>query len=608
MRAYPSAARASAACLALLCAAAAPALAQAPGDLQPAAEPAFGAHALPADDALALDVTLSSVAEVPRASCFGRIDPSRPDFVIGLDAPEPLLSFRASSMSDTTLVVVDPAGEVHCVDDTIGLDPAVTLRDAGAGDYAVWVGVWSGEGGEGASLAVTRDDPAGGGAFGGIAAEDLDHTAPPAAGLHVLADGGTVSVPLVLSGGAPASDLDWSCAGSIDPTRPDAVIRLDTDAEALHLRASSQFDTTLVVRTPDGALLCDDDTFGFDPAVSERPAPAGDYAVWVGVWSGPSGGAATLDAGFSEDDIGGAGTGAFAGDDLFGPGLDFDENPFEGRDLASAVEALEILMAEQGLGEVLAYDRLEPLGDDGFVLHGVTFGAPEGAGPGATVRMDRLRVVHIDLDSLAATGEPDSFSFALEGVDYRALVRSGAALGFLPPVLPDLDEAPPLSFSASLEPVDGDDARRAIAVALDLEGQFSVRVSARLDWQGAGGAPASYEESITRAMTVEFENRGFLGEVLRAQAAEAGVEPAEAVSMMLEGLAFAFDPIEPGSPQAQVLEVLGAALAAADRPGVIRLDLATDAPEGIEALFEDLEDTGSLDERLIFDLVYEPMP
>ena len=45
---------------------------------------------------------------------------------------------------------------------------------------------------------------------------------------------------------------------------------------------SSDADTTLVIRTPDGRFLCNDDTYGLNPSVEQPSWPLGRYMVWVG--------------------------------------------------------------------------------------------------------------------------------------------------------------------------------------------------------------------------------------------------------------------------------------------------------------------------------------
>lgn len=51
------------------------------------------------------------------------------------------LTISSSSEADTTLVVVDSAGNFYCDDDSgPGLDPSVTIRNPVSGVYGIWVG------------------------------------------------------------------------------------------------------------------------------------------------------------------------------------------------------------------------------------------------------------------------------------------------------------------------------------------------------------------------------------------------------------------------------------------------------------------------------------
>jgi hypothetical protein len=557
--------------------------------LAASAEPAFGRHRLPnaAEGVTSLPLTLSAAADASSfgEGCYGRIDPTRPDVLLRLDASERRIVLRARSDSDTTLVVHAPDGRVHCDDDSYGHDPEVVLTDTAAGDYAIWIGLYSGQGGEAATLDLSR------GAERGELPAALDATAPPAAGTHVLAGTGQLAIDVALAPLVRAEAFSSGCAGSIDPSRPDAVILLDAEAPLLALRAQSATDTTLFLRLPDGGLICDDDTDGLNPALQVAPASSGDYSVWVGAYSASEGGTAVLEAAL------GRATSA--------PSLEaiLDRDPFGGRAPASAAQALEILMA-QGLSEQLAYDRLEPLGADGLLLENVLLSDP--SDPFAKLRVTRLLISDLDLEGLAS-GEPDRFRIEMEGIDYAALLATAGA-GDLLPVLPSLGDGSLLSASASLLPPAGSPDSRDFAVSIDLERQFAFRLAGRFDLAPRDGVRPRVDDAPTQAITLEFENLGFIGQMIRAQAAETGMEPQQLIAMLTGGLAETLGPTRPGSPQALLVETAKAALADGDQRGVIRLHLATDEPRGLEAIFEDLKVAGELDERLKMDLRYEPMP
>lgn len=91
----------------------------------------------------------------------------------------------------------------------------------------------------------------------------------------------------LVAGGSVVDDLPSGCTGTFG-TRPDAVVSFRSDASSIEITATpeSQGDLTLMVLTPDGRYLCDDDTRGFDPVVSIDPSVRGDYRVWVGTYEG----------------------------------------------------------------------------------------------------------------------------------------------------------------------------------------------------------------------------------------------------------------------------------------------------------------------------------
>ena len=89
-----------------------------------------------------------------------------------------------------------------------------------------------------------------------------------------------------------AASLDSNCHGQI-PIAPQHVLNVTAAIPNLTLlvHAPEPADTTLVVRTPSGTYLCNDDTTGYDPAISGAFAP-GTYEVFVGAYSSDSRGIA----------------------------------------------------------------------------------------------------------------------------------------------------------------------------------------------------------------------------------------------------------------------------------------------------------------------------
>lgn len=125
-------------------------------------------------------------------------------------------------------------------------------------------------------------------------AQPLNADADPVAGTE-RARANREPVVFDLAVRAPDVHPDADCAGNLDPSAPDAVVRWD--GGPLQLWVRGDFDATLTVVGPDGALRCDDDSEGRMPVVAYGSAPRGRYAVWVGSFAGVETVDATLYAG-----------------------------------------------------------------------------------------------------------------------------------------------------------------------------------------------------------------------------------------------------------------------------------------------------------------------
>lgn len=68
---------------------------------------------------------------------------------------------------------------------------------------------------------------------------------------------------------APGYNLYYTAGGGFD----------------LYISATSDRDTTLVVRGPDGRWACNDDAFGLNPGVMFESPRSGLYSIWVGTYS-----------------------------------------------------------------------------------------------------------------------------------------------------------------------------------------------------------------------------------------------------------------------------------------------------------------------------------
>ncbi len=118
-----------------------------------------------------------------------------------------------------------------------------------------------------------------------------------------MGGGGAASAPLTLSGPGftpsptvasgmaggvqQANLLDPSCVGNV-PIAPQHTVTVGAAIPLLRVlvNAGTSADTTLVVRTPSGSYICNDDSGdpgnGLNPAVDIPNAAPGEYAVYVG--------------------------------------------------------------------------------------------------------------------------------------------------------------------------------------------------------------------------------------------------------------------------------------------------------------------------------------
>jgi hypothetical protein len=96
-----------------------------------------------------------------------------------------------------------------------------------------------------------------------------------------LPDPHTVSV----SAGGPIESTRASddCSAGYVAQRPSFTLRYTAGELPLYIGAVSDADTTIVVRTPNGQWLCDDDSGGaLNPLVSWEEPRSGRYQIWVG--------------------------------------------------------------------------------------------------------------------------------------------------------------------------------------------------------------------------------------------------------------------------------------------------------------------------------------
>ncbi|MCC5969675.1 MAG: hypothetical protein JJU15_06975 [Pararhodobacter sp.] len=213
---------------------------------------------------------------------YGRFDAA--DAVLTLDSSERMLSIFAMSERDLTIAVRGPDGTVLCNDDSFGLNPAVSFNNAQAGDYQIFVGGFSQGGRASYDLFASQGAPA-------FTDATLDLSAEPRGGYSTLDVSGAEGGMLLTSGPIVANDpfemlpIGNYCPGYTGIDAADLVLSVDEAQPMLSFYAMSQTDLVMAVRGPDGQWLCNDDTFGLNPAVEFHNAAAGDYHVFVGAYS-----------------------------------------------------------------------------------------------------------------------------------------------------------------------------------------------------------------------------------------------------------------------------------------------------------------------------------
>lgn len=260
-----------------------------------------------------------------------------------------LLTLSVADDSVSSLVVATPDGLYRCA--LPGADGLIQARiaDAAPGRYRVWLG--GDEAAQVSARMIVADRPVSAMELRGLQVDSLgapragQHVFDPEAGRQVLAGAATLRPESAMQA---LSSADY-CAGYSSFDAADAVLTLAEVESAVSFFARSERDLTIAVRGPDGRILCNDDSFGLNPAVTFAPAPAGDYHVFVGAYS--QGGTAQFDLFASQGDA--------AWDDArYRP----DAAPRTGRYTFPAGGAARLL----GRGEIVAQQAFSRLPIDGF--------------------------------------------------------------------------------------------------------------------------------------------------------------------------------------------------------------------------------------------------
>jgi hypothetical protein len=120
------------------------------------------------------------------------------------------------------------------------------------------------------------------------AGQAQDISADPTYG-NVRLDGGFMPDPHVveLTAGGSVEVNVGNCSYGHVADAPDVDFYYNgNEQRTLYITATSGEDTMLLINTPDGSWICDDDSFGsLNPILVIRNAPSGLYNIWVGTYS-----------------------------------------------------------------------------------------------------------------------------------------------------------------------------------------------------------------------------------------------------------------------------------------------------------------------------------
>lgn len=202
---------------------------------------------------------------------------------LGMDLlnPRETLYFIADGADLASVVLGTPDGLYRCIRAEDGTAMVEISGDA-TGRYSLWPAV-STEGGQIVARVIASDALITQLEVRGLDVSLLD---APRMGRFQF-DAETAEAQLIGTGpifAQTAADFltPGYCAGLIGLDAPDATIAVDASAGRFSLYATTPGDGVIVIYTPSGGWVCNDDMSGLNPGVTFEAAEAGDYLVWVG--------------------------------------------------------------------------------------------------------------------------------------------------------------------------------------------------------------------------------------------------------------------------------------------------------------------------------------
>ncbi len=244
--------------------------------------PAYGdVNWSPGDRAASVVVLAAGAmpAEWLDGNCYGYISPApSARLVLGASGD---VSLAAGADEDLMIAVRGPDGTVSCNDDGAdGTNPGLTLTDAAAGAYEVWVGTYSAGVGHPTTVLHVADEFITDNPF--VVEPDPMLAASQSASLRAGFDDDPRRFAVRAGGEASLDGLADSCFGYAG-AEADLALDYRADDYDLYFLMTSDADGVMAVRTPSGEILCNDDQVGLDPGVHVESPESGQYLVWTGL-------------------------------------------------------------------------------------------------------------------------------------------------------------------------------------------------------------------------------------------------------------------------------------------------------------------------------------